>query len=68
MSEDQINPFVDSALTTILVVSDINVSKRFYIYMIEAKLFREYGGNSLVMEFLGHWMLPLTSGGPTEDK
>jgi glyoxylase I family protein len=50
------------------VVSDINVSKRFYIDILEAKLFREYGGNSLVIEFLGHRMQLVTSGGPTEDK
>jgi catechol 2,3-dioxygenase-like lactoylglutathione lyase family enzyme len=50
------------------VVSYINVSKRFYIDIFGAKLFREYRGNSLVMEFLGHWMLLVTSGGPTEDR
>jgi len=68
MSENQNNPFEDSAVTTILVVSDMKASKRFYIDLLGAKLFREYGGDSLVMEFLGHWMLLVTSGGPTADK
>jgi len=68
MSDNQDNPFVDSALTTILVVSDISVSKVFYVDVLGAQLFREYGGNSLVLEFLGNWILLVTSGKPTEDK
>ena len=62
------NPFEDSALTTILVVSDMARSKSFYVDTLGSKVFREYGGDSLVLEFLGNWILLVTSGGPTEDK
>lgn len=68
MSDQQNNPFVDSALTTILVVSDMAASKAFYVEVLGAKIFREYGGDSLVLEFLGNWILLVTPGGPTEDK
>ena len=36
--------------------------------VLGGKLFRSYGGDSLVLEFLGHWILLVTPGGPTEDK
>ena len=62
------NPFEDSALTNILVVSDMARSKSFYLDVLGAKLYREYGGDSLVLEFLGNWLLLVTPGGPTEDK
>ena len=62
------NPFEDSALTTILVVSDMAKSKTFYVDVLGATIFREYGGDSLVLEFLGNWLLLVTPGGPTEDK
>ena len=68
MSDQNENPFVDSALTTILVVSHMAKSKAFYVDILGAKVFREYGGDSLVLEFLGNWILLVTSGGPTEDK
>jgi len=62
------DPFEDSALTTILVVSDMSRSKSFYVDVLGAKIFREYGDDSLVLEFLGHWILLVTPGGPTADK
>jgi catechol 2,3-dioxygenase-like lactoylglutathione lyase family enzyme len=68
MTTDNKNPFENSALTTILVVSDIEKSKQFYLDILGAKLEREYGGDSVVLEFLGSWLLLVTSGGPTEDK
>ena len=68
MSDHQNNPFWESELTTILVVSDISNSKSFYLNVLGAKIFREYGGDSLVLEFLGNWILLVTSGGPTKDK
>jgi len=67
MSDNHYNPFEDSAFTTILVVSDMAKSKSFYVDL-GAKIYREYGGNSLVLEFLGNWILLVTPGGPTEDK
>ena len=66
MKQDQ--PFEDSALTTILVVSNIDEAKQFYIDQLGAELYREYGGTSMVIQFLGNWILLVTSGGPTEDK
>ena len=62
------DPFTASALTTILVVTDIAKSKEFYIDKLGAELNREYGGTSLVIKFLANWILLVTAGGPTEDK
>jgi len=62
------NPFDESSLTTILVVSDMAASKSFYVDVLGAKVFREYGGDSLVLDFLGNWLLLVKPGGPTEDK
>lgn len=62
------NPFTGSELTTILVVSDMAKSKEFYIEALGAELNREYGGTSMVIKFLGNWLLLVTAGGPTEDK
>lgn len=68
MTDKNTNPFLDAALTTILVVTDITKSKSFYVDVLGASIFREYGGDSLVLEFLGNWILLVTSGGPTTDK
>ena len=62
------NPFEDSAITTILVVSDMERARHFYIDVLGGELFRAYGGDSIVLQFLGHWILLVTSGGSTEDK
>jgi lactoylglutathione lyase len=61
-------PEANAPLTHILVVSDIEVSRRFYSGVLGASLFREYGGTSAVYEFLGCWLLLVTPGGPTPDK
>lgn len=55
-------------LTTILVVSDVSVSTRWYRDVLGAELYREYGGTSAVFRFAGAWLLLVTGGGPTEDK
>jgi len=62
------DPFNKSALTTILVISNIDDAKVFYVEKLGASIFREYGGNSLVLEFLGNWFLLVTPGEPTDDK
>jgi len=62
------NPFINSELTTILVVQDMEKSRKFYLDILKAELFREYGGDSMVIKFLGTWLLLVTSGEPTEDK
>jgi catechol 2,3-dioxygenase-like lactoylglutathione lyase family enzyme len=50
------------------VVSDIERSKRFYRDVVGAKVYREYGGTSVVLSFQGSWILLVTGGGPTKDK
>jgi catechol 2,3-dioxygenase-like lactoylglutathione lyase family enzyme len=55
-------------LTQLLVVSDIERSKTFYSQVLGAKIFREYGGTSVVLNFQGSWILLVTGGGPTKDK
>ena len=62
------NPFEKSEITTILVVSDLLESKSFYVDKLGAELFREYGGNSVVLKFLENWILLVLPGEPTEDK
>jgi len=55
-------------LTHLLVVSDTEASKRFYVEGLGAELYREYGGTSVVLRFLGSWVLLVTGGAPTADK
>jgi catechol 2,3-dioxygenase-like lactoylglutathione lyase family enzyme len=55
-------------LTHILVVDDIERSRAWYRDVLGAALYREYGGDSAVLTFLGNWLLLVTGGGPTEDK
>jgi catechol 2,3-dioxygenase-like lactoylglutathione lyase family enzyme len=55
-------------LTHILVVDEMERARSFYRDVLEAKVFREYGDTSCVMEFQGSWLLLVTGGGPTKDK
>jgi catechol 2,3-dioxygenase-like lactoylglutathione lyase family enzyme len=55
-------------LTHILVAGDLDHARRFYVDVLGAELYREYGGTSLVLRFLGDWLLVVTGGGPTDDK
>lgn len=57
-----------SAITTILVVSDVKRSTQWYTDVLGAELYRAYGGDSVVLQFLGQWLLLVTSGAPTADK
>lgn len=61
-------PTEDMALTQIRVVADIERAKAFYVDVLGASLFREYGGTSAVLEFLGNWILLVTGGPPSDDK
>ena len=54
--------------TLLLVVADIQRSLAFYVDVLGASLFREYGGTSAVLEFQGTWLLLVTGGPPTEGK
>jgi len=61
-------PTTGMELTHLLVVSDVKRSRDFYQSVLGAELFREYGGTSAVLRFLGTWLLLVTGGGPTADK
>lgn len=61
-------PTDEMELTHILVVGDMSASKDFYRDVLGATVYREYGGTSCVLRFLGGWLLLVTGGGPTEDK
>jgi len=61
-------PTPDTELTHILVVSDLERSRRWYTDVLGAELYREYGGSSVVLTFGGSWLLIVTGGGPTPDK
>lgn len=56
------------AMTLLLVVSDVERSKVFYRDVLGASVYREYGGDSCVLEFQGSWLLLVTGGGPTPGK
>jgi catechol 2,3-dioxygenase-like lactoylglutathione lyase family enzyme len=60
-------PTPETALTHILVVSDPVRSKPWYIDVLGATLYREYG-SSVVLSFGGAWLLLVQGGGPTADK
>jgi catechol 2,3-dioxygenase-like lactoylglutathione lyase family enzyme len=55
-------------LTHLLVVDDLERSKTFYTEALGAELYREYGDTSVVLRFLGSWLLLVTGGAPTPDK
>lgn len=61
-------PTEGMALTHILVVGDLARARDFYCDVLGATVYREYGGTSCVLQFLGSWLLVVTGGGPTEDK
>lgn len=61
-------PVEGVAMTILLVVSDLETSKKFYKDVLGAKVFREYGGDSVVFEFQDTWLLIVIGGEPTEGK
>jgi catechol 2,3-dioxygenase-like lactoylglutathione lyase family enzyme len=58
----------DVAITHILVVADPARSRDFWVDVLGAELYREYGGTSVVLRFAGGWLLLVSGGGPTADK
>lgn len=60
--------FEASAVTHMLVVSDVSASRDWYVRVLDAEVFGEYGGPSVVLLLLGAWLLLLTGGAPDEGK
>ena len=58
----------DVAVTHILVVTDQARSRDFWVGVLGAELYREYGGTSVVLRLAGTWLLLVSGGGPTADK
>lgn len=63
---DPLGPGV--AVTHILVVTDPTRSRDFWVNVLGAEVYREYGGTSEVLRFAGTWLLLVSGGGPTTDK
>ena len=61
-------PTEQMALTHLLVVGDLERARAFYRDVLGAEVYREYGGTSVVLRFLGTWLLLVTGGEPTKDK
>ncbi|HEX2027694.1 MAG TPA: VOC family protein [Nitriliruptorales bacterium] len=59
--------FSASALTHLLVVADTEASRDWYVEVLDASVYGEYG-TSVVLELLGNWLLLVPPGGPTSDK
>jgi catechol 2,3-dioxygenase-like lactoylglutathione lyase family enzyme/uncharacterized protein YciI len=58
----------DVAVTHILVVADPVRARDFWVDVLGATLYREYGGTSVVLRFADSWLLLVSGGGPTADK
>jgi catechol 2,3-dioxygenase-like lactoylglutathione lyase family enzyme len=59
--------FSASALTHLLVVADTHVSRDWYVAVLDASVYGQYG-TSVVLELLGNWLLLVEGGKPTPDK
>jgi catechol 2,3-dioxygenase-like lactoylglutathione lyase family enzyme len=60
--------FEASAITQMLVVSDLEVSRNWYVNVLDAEVYSEYGGTSVVLSLLGAWLLLVTGGAPDQGK
>jgi catechol 2,3-dioxygenase-like lactoylglutathione lyase family enzyme len=69
VSQSSASPLgTDVAVTHILVVADPVRSRDFWVDVLGAALYREYGGTSVVLRFADSWLLLVSGGGPTADK
>lgn len=59
--------FSASAITHLLVVADTDVSRDWYVDVLDAAVYGQYG-MSVVLELLGNWLLLVHGGDPTPDK
>jgi catechol 2,3-dioxygenase-like lactoylglutathione lyase family enzyme len=48
--------------------ADLARSRDFWVNVLGAEVYREYGGTSVVLRFAGTWLLLVSGGGPTADK
>jgi len=60
--------FEAMALTHMLVVADAPASRDWYVDVLDASVYGEYGGTSVVLDLMGNWLLLVTGGEPTPDK
>jgi catechol 2,3-dioxygenase-like lactoylglutathione lyase family enzyme len=60
-------PKPNTELTQLLVVRDTAAATTWYRDVLGAEVVREYG-SSVVLKFLGNWLLLVTGGEPTKDK
>jgi len=68
MTQGNIVRFEASALTHMLVVADAVVSRDWYVDVLDASVYGEYGGTSVVLNMMGTWLLLVTGGDPSPDK
>lgn len=68
MTQGNIVRFEASALTHMLVVADAAVSRDWYVDVLDASVYGEYGGTSVVLNMMGTWLLLVTGGDPSPDK
>ncbi|MEZ5175306.1 MAG: VOC family protein [Acidimicrobiia bacterium] len=60
--------FVPKAVTQMLVVSDAAASRDWYTEVLDASVYAEYGGTSVVLSLADTWLLLVTGGEPTPEK
>lgn len=60
--------FEASAITQMLVVSEPEVSRDWYVNVLDAEVYGEYGGTSVVLSLLGAWLLLVSGGRPDQGK
>ena len=56
------------AMTHMLVVEDVAASRDWYVTVLDASVYGEYGGTSVVLDLLGNWLLLVTGGEPSPEK
>jgi len=61
-------PEPGAEMTHILVVADLARARTWWVTVLGAEPYREYGGTSIVLRFGTGWLLLVTGGGPTPDK
>ena len=55
-------------MTHMLVVEDATASRDWYVKVLDASVYGEYGGTSVVLDLLGNWLLLVTGGEPSLEK